>query len=251
MHHLKDELPTFSIWSIAHAGHELPKDSSIPDLTENPDLFSLQANIQHKVDFIKSYIDPKKTQVYLVGHSIGCKMVIEIMKSEVADFKMAYLLFPMIERMKFTPAGKRTWKLVYYIPKLVLGLAWILSFLPKNVLAKCIGFWMNQSLSDSNVKAILDLIDPEVIKHSFYLADTEFQVVLEPDYEGIATLQDKLKFYYGTIDAWVPTQYYEELVKNVPNVQAELCDSEYPHAFVLSASEPMAKKVANWIKTIE
>ena len=105
--------------------------------------------------------------------------------------------------------------------------------------------------TNTNVKAILDLIDPEVIKHSFYLADTEFQVVLEPDYEGIAKLQDKLKFYYGTIDAWVPTQYYEELVKNVPNVQAELCTSEYPHAFVLSASEPMAKKVANWIKTIE
>ena len=255
MHYLKNEKPSYSIWTIAHAGHENPKGSSLPDLNENPDLFSLQANIQHKVDFIKTYIDPKKTEVILVGHSIGCKMVIEIMKSEVVDFKMGCLLFPMIERMKFTPAGKRTWKLVYYIPKLVIGLAWILSLIPQSILTTFIRFWMEltktSSLSDSNLNAVLKLIDPEVIKHSFYLADTEFQTVLDPDYESIAKLQDKLKFYYGTIDAWVPTEYYEELVQNVPNVHAELCTSKHPHAFVLSASKPMAEIVAGWINSLE
>ena len=52
------------------------------------------------------------------------------------------------------------------------------------------------SLSDSNLNAVLQLIDLEMIKHSFYLVDTEFQTVLDPEYEGI-------------VKPWVPTEYYE------------------------------------------
>ena len=263
MYYLRCELPDHSIWTIAHAGHEIPENSAglcqLPGLQENPDLYSLEANIQHKIDFIKNYIDPSKTEVTLVGHSVGCKIVLDIMKSEVLDFKMGCMLFPMIERMYETPAGKRTWKLVHYFPQLVTILAWILSFIPHSLMRPFLSSWMNcfsqkpcgidNKMSETNVKAIEKLIDAKVVKHIFHLAQTEFPNVRDADYETIVKYSAKLKFYYGCDDDWAPRQYYDELVAKVPNLHAEYgsCDNKIPHAFVLWSSESIAKKVANWI----
>ena len=65
---------------------------------------------------------------------------------------------------------------------------------------------------------------------------------------GIISISPKrLHFYYGTIDKWVPVQFYENLKENVPGVQAELCQRKIPHAFVLSSSEIVAEIVSKWI----
>ena len=256
-------MPDHSIWTIAHAGHEIPENAKLPDLNQNPELYSIQANAQHKIDFIKAYIDPDNTEVTLVGHSVGCKIVLDIMKSEVMNFKMGFMLFPMFERMQETPAGKRTWALVYYYPKLVLFFAWLFSLFPKDTLTSTVKLCMDTfgrnwtdpnepkaKMSDANIEAVVKLLDPKVVKHSFYLADTEFQSIFEADYETITKNKSKLKLYYGGKDPWAPYEYYKDLLVKVPGVNAEFDDSEnpYPHAFVLYASKPMAQKVANWIK---
>lgn len=81
-----------------------------------------------------------------------------------------------------------------------------------------------------------------------YLAHTELEeFVLDPDYEQIRRHQNRLHLYYGTIDKWVPVQFYESLKENVPGVQAELCQNKIPHAFVLSSSEIVAEIVSKWI----
>ena len=66
---------------------------------------------------------------------------------------------------------------------------------------------------------------------------------------GIISISQKkrLHLYYGTIDKWVPVQFYESLKENVPGVQAELCQNKIPHAFVLSSSEIVAEIVSKWI----
>ena len=263
MYYLRCELPDHSIWTISHAGHEIPDNSAsslqLPDLKGNPDLYSLEANIQHKIDFIKKYVDASKTEVTLVGHSVGCKIVLDIMKSEVLDFKMGCMLFPMIERMYETPAGKRTWRLVHYFPQLVTILAWILSLIPQSFMRPFLSSWMNYAskkpceigdkMSKPNIEAVVKLIDANVVRHIFHLAQTEFPNVREADYETIVKYSEKLKFYYGCDDDWAPRQYYDELVAKVPNLHAEYgsSDNVIPHAFVLWSSKPIAKKVANWI----
>ena len=47
--------------------------------------------------------------------------------------------------------------------------------------------------------------------------------MLDLDYDLINELKDDLWFYYGAKDHWVPLEYHENLVKNVPDVDAEIC----------------------------
>ena len=68
--------------------------------------------------------------------------------------------------------------------------------------------------------------------------------MLDLDYELVNELSENLWFYYGATDHWVPLEYHENLVKKVPNVDAEICSQNIPHAFVLSSSHKMAEIVA-------
>ncbi len=101
-------------------------------------------------------------------------------------------------------------------------------------------------LSASCREATLDLINPVSVHNMLFLAHTELEQVLEPDYQVIKHFKGKLKFYYGSDDHWVPVSFYENLLKNVPEVDAQLCEHAHPHAFVLSASVHMAEIVSAW-----
>jgi hypothetical protein len=71
----------YSIWTIAHAGQEIPPpDLNLPPISGNESLYNLTGQIQHKIDFVRNYV-PENAQVILIGHSIGCKMILEVMKS--------------------------------------------------------------------------------------------------------------------------------------------------------------------------
>jgi hypothetical protein len=149
--------------------------------------------------------------------------------------------------MKASPAGQRGWISVNYIPKLLVGIAWILSILvPRSISSKLVTWWTSTK-SNGCIEATLDLINPRVIENMLFLAKTELETVNEPDYEIISKLNKQLKFYYGTIDAWVPIDYYDRLIKAVPDVDVKLCQNKVPHAFVLHKSEFMAEIVAVWI----
>ena len=95
----------------------------------NEDLYSLDGQIRHKIAFIEEFL-PASSEITFIGHSIGCKIILEIMKelnSRQSQYKTSkenvcqnqevhksYLLFPTIERMKQTPAGRLTWIQVNY-----------------------------------------------------------------------------------------------------------------------------------------
>ena len=97
MFRLKENIDEkYAIWTISHSGQEIPPDVLLPKISENRDLFNLKAQIQHKIDFISQNIDKSKQEIILIGHSIGCKMLLDIMDSGVANVKTGYLLFPTI-----------------------------------------------------------------------------------------------------------------------------------------------------------
>ena len=74
---LKDQVDeNYSIWTIAHSGQEVPPDSTLPKISENPNLFDLKAQIQYKINFISNHIDKDEQEIILIGHSIGCKMIL-------------------------------------------------------------------------------------------------------------------------------------------------------------------------------
>ena len=250
---LKSKLPEeYSIWALGHGGHDIPKDyPDYPKVSENPTLFNLEGTIQQKIDFVSQNIS-RDQELILVGHSIGAKMVLETMRANCANVKLACLLFPTFENMITSPAGKRLKYSVKYLPMICqMILAWILSFLPQSLLKSLIRLWIGSSSPDGCVDASVDLINPEVIRHILFLADTELQTVLDPDYELLNQVKDKLWLYYGSNDPWVPLEYHKNLVENVPGIHAEVCKHDIPHAFVLNQSCLVAEIVSKRILDLE
>ena len=86
---LKPKLPDeYSIWTLGHGGHDIPENAeNVPSFSDHAELFNLESTIQQKVDFVKTHISSDQ-EVILIGHSIGAKMVIEVMKSKIANVKI-------------------------------------------------------------------------------------------------------------------------------------------------------------------
>ncbi|CAK1540215.1 unnamed protein product [Leptosia nina] len=63
-------LSSIPICIIGQAGHEAIADSTSNTLENQPHLYNLEGQIEHKFDLISTYID-KKSKLHLIGHSIG------------------------------------------------------------------------------------------------------------------------------------------------------------------------------------
>ena len=92
----------------------------------NESLYGLDGQIRHKLAFINETL-MKDCKITFIGHSIGCQIIMELMKelsyesancdktksvsqtTPTLTINKAYFLFPTIERMRQTPAGRITW----------------------------------------------------------------------------------------------------------------------------------------------
>lgn len=96
-----------------------------PSLNAGPEpgrVHGIQSQIEHKVGFIEQHVG-KGTDLILVGHSIGCKLGLEIMKRfsspesvqrgwDVRGRFRSYFLFPAIQQIRKTPSGRMQWPAV-------------------------------------------------------------------------------------------------------------------------------------------
>ncbi|XP_048519496.1 lipid droplet-associated hydrolase isoform X4 [Dendroctonus ponderosae] len=73
----KTDIP---VWCLSHAGHNLAENSitKLPNFTEHRNLYGLKGQVKHKVDFLEKYL-PHDAKVYLIGHSIGSYMALEVL----------------------------------------------------------------------------------------------------------------------------------------------------------------------------
>ncbi|KAF7286822.1 hypothetical protein GWI33_003879 [Rhynchophorus ferrugineus] len=94
----RSEIP---VWCVGHAGHNFSDRSvTFPKFDDNKHLYGLSGQVEHKLEFFNKYV-PENAQVYLIGHSIGAYMCLEILENISIKNKVenAYLLFPTIEYM--------------------------------------------------------------------------------------------------------------------------------------------------------
>ncbi len=54
------------------------KDASV---TEKEDVFGLNGQIEHKLTFLRKHV-PRDTNLLLIGHSIGCYIILDMMKRD-------------------------------------------------------------------------------------------------------------------------------------------------------------------------
>ncbi|XP_077394567.1 lipid droplet-associated hydrolase isoform X2 [Festucalex cinctus] len=224
------------VWAVSHAGHCMPPASmemvEDADSTVDRDTFGLNGQIEHKLAFLRKHV-PKETNLILVGHSIGCYIILEIMKRD-ASLK-GKVATPVLCHMRY----------VAYLS------IFLLSLLPETLKRSLVQLVLAGigSLDHSVVQPTVDLLGGDSAANAVYMAGQEMRKVLERDDRTIKKNLQKLIFYYGAADHWCPVQYYREIKKDFPTGDFRLCENGFRHAFVLDAGREVAKMVAEWIQS--
>ncbi|XP_050419576.1 lipid droplet-associated hydrolase [Adelges cooleyi] len=244
-------------WVVSHAGHEMPPANSelrVPDQKAHPELYTLQGQVEHKLRFVEKYV-PDKCELYLAGHSIGTKIISEMLKDETmttrVNIKQALFFFPTLKKMRDTPNGHNLITMTSYLLSTTLFLSWIFTtfpnFIKKSLVKMTLMIMEGRSVDDYLVRSGLVLVHPTVLRNVFAMALDEMDKVYELDSKVLNDNASKLHMYFGNCDGWVPVPFYDEIHKQVPEAEAVLCDKGYQHAFVLRYSDEIAAIATDWI----
>ncbi|XP_027955268.1 lipid droplet-associated hydrolase isoform X2 [Eumetopias jubatus] len=245
----------FPVWVISHAGHVLvPKgkkilitsdDSNAPEIN---DIYGLQGQVEHKLAFLRTHV-PKEIKLVVIGHSVGCYISLEILKlAPELPIIRSFLLFPTIERIAESPNGRIATPLLCWFRYALYVFAYLLL---KPWPEKIKSFVIRTGLRMMNLQSefsVLNILEPFCLANAAYLGGQEMMKVVKRDNETIKAYLPKLTFYYGTIDAWCPMEYYEDIKKDFPEGDFRLCEKKIPHAFILHFPQEMADMVADWLK---
>ncbi|XP_035599057.1 lipid droplet-associated hydrolase [Oncorhynchus keta] len=244
----------YPVWAVSHAGHCVPPDTM--DMIEDPtvmaagDVFGLNGQIEHKLAFLTEHV-PRDSRLVLVGHSIGCYLILEMMKRDPElQVVKSVMLFPTIERMAATPQGRVMTPVLCRLRYVAYLPIFLLSLLPdvlKTFMVKLV-FRGLRSLDHSTVPPTVSLINVDTAANAMYMGSQEMLEVLERDNFTINQNLDKLVFYYGASDHWCPVQYYQEIKRKFPEGDIRLCSRGIRHAFVLDAGKEVAGMIFEWIR---
>ncbi|MBN3301214.1 LDAH hydrolase, partial [Amia calva] len=244
----------YPVWAVSHAGHCVPPDCmemmEDTDLMEIEDVFGLNGQIEHKLAFLRHHV-PRHMKLVLIGHSIGCHIILEMMKRDPElQVLKSVLLFPTIERMAQSPQGKLMTPVLCRLRYATYLPVFLLSFLPESIKVSMVRMVLRglQSLDESTLPASINLFSVDCIANAMYMGSQEMVQVLDRDNSTIKQNLDKLIFYYGANDHWCPVQYYEDIKKDFPEGNIQLCDKGIRHAFVLDAGREVASMIADWIQ---
>ena len=215
---------------------------SCPFTSPNRDWYNLQEQIAHKLAYIREHAADVDS-LYLVGHSIGCWMVLQLMKHlEPSRVKRAILLFPTIEQMGATPNGIKmsplftSWRIPFTFG--VWAMSWIPDFVKRYVLRRYFHTTPSNHV-DHMIQGAIN-IDSKVIHNVLCMANQEMNVVADPPLEVVDTHIDKIVFYYGVNDRWTLDSCFSEMAERHPEKEVHLCQQGCDHAFVERSSDEMA-----------
>lgn len=235
-----------SITAIGHISHST-KD------WEHGRLFSLQEQIDHKIDFMAQELKNNNTPVILVGHSIGSHISIEVFKRTSDKVIYCVGLYPFLALN--TKSSKQTLikKLAEstILSSLVSSIVAMLGIIPiwsRFIVKKTIG----TSWSATAVEAACShLIKYHTMRNMLFMAVTEFQKFSkDPDWEFLRAKQGQLAFLFGIDDHWGPLSLFEEISKQAPDVCLSIEREGHDHAYSCTEAGSIwaARHVASLIK---
>ncbi|XP_034694699.1 lipid droplet-associated hydrolase isoform X2 [Vitis riparia] len=219
-----------SVTAIGHVSHTKKN-------WEHGRLFSLQDQIDHKMDFIQHELKNIDAPILLVGHSIGAYISMEMFRRS-PDKVIYYVgLYPFLalnsESRKQTTIGK-----ISASPILCAALSSIVAFL--GLLPRwASGFIVSNSLGKSWSSTAVEALCSHLLKLS------------EPlDWVFMREKRSQIAFLFGVDDHWGPLQMLEEISKQAPDVALSIEREGHSHAFCCTEAGSLwvAQHVANLIK---
>lgn len=221
-----------------------------PELENSPNVLHLEDQISHKLSFIAYHI-PKECKVILIGHSAGAYITLQMMKRyhDKDKFLKGILLFPAIEHIMESPSGRLWWVACFYLQWPFLFMTFFFSLMPAVFKKWSIGWWMHlnkQSSHESTVNATHAFLNYRAMENMLRIG-RDLGTIKDIDMKSVSDNIDKLIFYYGARDPWVPRSCYEKMKQLFPDGDIMICNDDIQHAFVLNGSEQIAKKVWGWL----
>ncbi|KAG6450455.1 hypothetical protein O3G_MSEX006599 [Manduca sexta] len=212
-------------------------------------LFNLEGQIEHKLDFIYNYVD-KRSNMHLIGHSIGSWMILEALQKHsnlINRISSINLLFPTIQHMAETKNGiflNNFIRNFHTIALLVFTLAYMLPNYIKSLLIKI--YLKFNSLPLHYEERIQKYCNPRVGEKVLFLAYDEMDKVTSLNNYIIEKIKHMTNIIYSNHDGWVPVKYMEDLKCYQPYLQMKVVNID--HAFVLKSAEIIAEMVSDYIK---
>ncbi|KAH3740223.1 lipid droplet-associated hydrolase-like [Dreissena polymorpha] len=240
---------TIPVLGVSHAGHVKPPDGNQALYNKlSYELCTLSGQIRHKIAFIDENI-PKSVKLILIGHSIGCYIILKILDQLEHSVLRCFLLFPTIERMASSPNGKVYTPALKYLRWLARWMVLAISLLPERTKAWLINFhFSGEEVPPCAMSATLSFIQPFSVSNSLFMANEEMQAVDQLDTRLVEKNLNLLSFYFGSTDRWCPLQYASELKALFPTGDIRMCERGYSHAYLIDASPQMADIVYEWVK---
>ncbi|CAI0462811.1 unnamed protein product [Linum tenue] len=229
---------------------------------EQGQLFSLQQQINHKVDFLSQELQETKVPIVLVGnsfmkvgHSIGAYITMEMLKrkgDQVIYFIGLYpfiMVNPQSKKQANIAKVSRSSILSCLMSLMVASIGLLPKWLSQYIVVQYIG---NSSWSTSAVETARGhLLKYHLFRNMLYMAMTEFKEFSQaPDWEFMKKNQRKMTFLFGDDDHWGPLQVYEEVAKQVPDMALMIEREGLSHSFCCTEAGSIwvARHVASLIK---
>uniref|UniRef100_A0A0A9XFK9 Lipid droplet-associated hydrolase n=1 Tax=Lygus hesperus TaxID=30085 RepID=A0A0A9XFK9_LYGHE len=239
------QLPCLGYWSSWTR-----VSSKMPPYPQRPELYDLMGQVKHKKEFINTYV-PKSKKIILVGHSIGAKICVELMKDESIDQRVeqVHLMMPCLENIGETRNGYWFQRVGVKIFPWLTALASVLNYIPISVQLFVLKFLSTLRFRTTNydvsvLHGVIKLCNTTVIRQAVFLARDEMLKVKGLDDDVYKRIGTKTFAYYSQRDGWSPLEHYENLRKRHRSIRAVVVNRNLEHAFMVRHSSEMAEELA-------
>ncbi|XP_071908482.1 uncharacterized protein [Coffea arabica] len=233
-----------SVTAIAHVSHTEKN-------WEHGRLFSLQEQIEHKLNFVEQELQGVEVPIVLVGHSIGAYISMEMFKRSPDKVRYCVFLYPFLA-VNTKSSTQSLIRKISASPLICAVLSSIAGMVPiwtsKFLVTKTLGKPWSSSAVDALCTHVLQY---HSMRNVLFMAMTEFKELSEtPDWDFIREKRGQIAFLFGIDDHWGPLHLFEEISKQVPD--AVLAVERQGHSHTFSCTEAgslwVAQHVASLIK---
>ncbi|XP_021765654.1 lipid droplet-associated hydrolase-like isoform X1 [Chenopodium quinoa] len=234
-----------SITAIGHISHT-SKD------WEHGRLFSLEDQINHKIDYIAHELQNNSAPIILVGHSIGSHIASEMFKraSQVIYFIGLYPFLALNSKSSKQTVIRKLAEssIVCSLVSSIVALLGVVPSLSRFIVKTTLGNSWSAAAIDA---ACSHLLKYHTMQNMLFMAKTEFEKFSEaPDWDFLKAKPNQIAFLFGIDDHWGPLSLFEEISKQVPDVSLSIEKEGHDHAFSCTeaGSTWVAQHVAGLLK---
>jgi pimeloyl-ACP methyl ester carboxylesterase len=222
-----------------------------------PSYLEMVVTLDQLVDQVVGFVDllvssySINTKFIIAGHSFGSYLTVQLLKRRPnLNILKLISLFPSLQWIAETPRGLQISPFTEQVPRTLISfLVAGLHLLPKPALQLIIR--TVTGLPNHAVDAVsANLLVRDHVNSVLYLANCEMQQIRDLEVEAMRSYQHLWLIYVGEGDGWCPDSHIKDISEKL-NVELIQCVEKIDHAFVLEDSFTMAKKMVDWIKSID